>query len=62
MSLLPEHPSVTGPADPEHDPAASYALEPAAVKALTDRIVDEGRDLRQLMRANLRPLKKLGRA
>lgn len=48
MSLLPEHPS----ADPEHDPAASYALEPAAVTALTDRI----------MTANLRLLKKLGRA
>jgi succinate-semialdehyde dehydrogenase/glutarate-semialdehyde dehydrogenase len=39
MSLQPEHPSVTGPADPEHDPTASYALEPVAVKALTDRIV-----------------------
>jgi succinate-semialdehyde dehydrogenase/glutarate-semialdehyde dehydrogenase len=39
MSLQPDHPSVTGPADPEHDPAASYALEPAAVRALTDRIL-----------------------
>ena len=39
MSLDPRQPSVTGPADPEHDPAASYALEPSAVKALTDRIV-----------------------
>ncbi|MEP6816166.1 MAG: aldehyde dehydrogenase family protein, partial [Marmoricola sp.] len=39
MTFQPEHPSVTGPADPEHDPTASYALEPAAVRALTDRIV-----------------------
>src|SRR6476619_6900936 len=39
MSLDPRQPSVTGPSDPEHDPAASYALEPSAVKALTDRIV-----------------------
>src|SRR6478735_5997812 len=39
MSLDPRQPSVTGPADPEHDPAASYALEPSAVRALTDRIV-----------------------
>jgi acyl-CoA reductase-like NAD-dependent aldehyde dehydrogenase len=39
MTLDPRQPSVTGPADPEHDPTASYALEPSAVKALTDRIV-----------------------
>ncbi len=39
MSLDPRQPAVTGPSDPEHDPAASYALEPSAVKALTDRIV-----------------------
>ena len=39
MSLDPRQPFVTGPSDPEHDPAASYALEPSTVKALTDRIV-----------------------
>ena len=38
MSLHPES-DLTGPADPEHDPTASYALEPDVVKALTDRIV-----------------------
>ena len=30
---------VAGPQDPEHVPAASYALEPSAVRSLTDRIV-----------------------
>ncbi len=30
---------VDGPADPEHDPRASYALEPDYVRALTDRLV-----------------------
>ncbi|MDQ6642473.1 MAG: aldehyde dehydrogenase family protein, partial [Actinomycetota bacterium] len=39
MSVQPEHPPMTGPADPEHDPMGSYALEPAAVSALTARIV-----------------------
>lgn len=48
MSAQPERaqpdPSVHGSsdhrlADPEHDPAASYALEPSYVRALTDRIV-----------------------
>ncbi len=28
-----------GPADPEHDPTASYALDPAYVRALTNRVV-----------------------
>ena len=28
-----------GPADPEHDPTASYALDPAYVRALTARVV-----------------------
>ena len=28
----------TGPADPEHDPRASYALDPAYVRSLTSRI------------------------
>src|SRR5262245_48929134 len=28
-----------GPADPVHDPTASYALEPAYARALTDRVV-----------------------
>ncbi|WP_122818574.1 succinic semialdehyde dehydrogenase [Nocardioides pantholopis] len=31
-------PTVAGPPDPEHDPAASYALEPAYVEALTRRV------------------------
>src|SRR3954454_15134933 len=31
-----QHP---GPADPEHDPTASYALDPAYVRALTNRVV-----------------------
>ncbi len=29
----------TGPADPEHDPTASYALDPAYVRSLTSRVV-----------------------
>jgi succinate-semialdehyde dehydrogenase/glutarate-semialdehyde dehydrogenase len=29
----------SGPADPEHDPTASYALDPAYVRALTGRVV-----------------------
>lgn len=37
--MTAQHPSVTGPADPEHDLMATYALEPEYVKALTDRIV-----------------------
>ena len=32
-------PLVDGPRDPEHDPAASYALEPEYVESLTRRIV-----------------------
>ena len=32
-------PALVGPPDPEHDPRASYALEPAYVRALTDRLV-----------------------
>ncbi|HEX6148501.1 succinic semialdehyde dehydrogenase [Nocardioides sp.] len=32
-------PLLDGPADPEHDPRASYALEPGYVRALTDRLV-----------------------
>ena len=32
-------PLLDGPADPEHDPRASYALEPDYVRALTDRLV-----------------------
>ena len=31
--------STAGPADPELDPSASYALEPAYVRELTDRVV-----------------------
>lgn len=37
MTAQPEH--VAGPADPEHDLMATYALEPDYVKRLTDRIV-----------------------
>jgi acyl-CoA reductase-like NAD-dependent aldehyde dehydrogenase len=36
----PSHSSEqVGPADPEHDPTASYALDPAYVRALTSRVV-----------------------
>lgn len=35
----PGGPLVEGPRDPEHDPAASYALEPDYVAALTARLV-----------------------
>ncbi len=45
MVLMPE-PSrepapvgLAGPADPEHDPTASYALDPGYVRSLTDRVV-----------------------
>jgi succinate-semialdehyde dehydrogenase / glutarate-semialdehyde dehydrogenase len=31
--------SPSGPADPEHDPTASYALDPSYVRSLTSRIV-----------------------
>ena len=39
MSEQSPQASVTGPHDPEHDPAASYALEPGYVEALTRRVV-----------------------
>src|SRR5512144_374385 len=29
----------SGPADPEHDPTASYALDPAYVRSLTSRVL-----------------------
>ena len=32
-------PLVDGPADPEHDPTASYALEPSYVARLTGRVL-----------------------
>src|SRR3954465_14104438 len=32
-------PALVGPPDPEHDPRASYALEPEYVAALTARLV-----------------------
>ena len=43
MSASPEPapsggPLIDGPADPEHDPTASYALEPEDVARLTQRI------------------------
>jgi len=31
--------AAAGPADPEHDPTASYALDPAYVRSLTSRIL-----------------------
>jgi succinate-semialdehyde dehydrogenase / glutarate-semialdehyde dehydrogenase len=36
------NPSTRLPADPEHDPRASYAFEPEYVAALTDRVVASG--------------------
>lgn len=33
------HPLVEGPRDPEHDPGASYALDPKYVASLTDRVL-----------------------
>eukprot|EP01032_Pedospumella_encystans_P006870 gene6870-8240_t len=33
------NPLTEGPADPEHDPTASYALEPEYVDALTARLL-----------------------
>ena len=42
MTLQPEpsHSSEhAGPADPEHDPRASYALDPAYARELTKRVV-----------------------
>jgi succinate-semialdehyde dehydrogenase / glutarate-semialdehyde dehydrogenase len=38
----PSDPVVEGPHDPEHDPTASYALEPAYVAALAGRLVATG--------------------
>lgn len=39
MTAQPDRPSTsTGPADPEHDVSASYALEPADVRRLTRRV------------------------
>ncbi|MFC5727638.1 MULTISPECIES: succinic semialdehyde dehydrogenase [Nocardioides] len=35
----PGNPAVAGPHDPEHDPRASYALEPELVARLTDRVL-----------------------
>ena len=35
----PDRPVVDGPRDPEHDPAAAYALEPEYVGRLTDRLL-----------------------
>jgi len=32
-------PTVEGPHDPEHDPTASYALEPDVTAALTRRVL-----------------------
>jgi acyl-CoA reductase-like NAD-dependent aldehyde dehydrogenase len=41
-------PLVDGPADPEHDPRASYALEPGEVRRLTDRILATSGDTAQV--------------
>ena len=40
-------PLVGGPADPEHDPTASYALEPDYVASLTDRILATSGEAKQ---------------
>ncbi|MCW2757334.1 MAG: gabD2 [Nocardioidaceae bacterium] len=57
MTSSSQHPSVTGPADPEHDPLASYALEPDAVRALTDRILaTSGRSVTTLTPITGQPL------
>ena len=37
--MPPSSPRLEGPADPEHDPTASYALEPAYVESLTARVL-----------------------
>ncbi|MBU1802813.1 MAG: succinate-semialdehyde dehydrogenase (NADP(+)) [Actinobacteria bacterium] len=43
----PGRPLVEGPADPEHDPTASYALEPEYVERLTSRLLaTSGRTVR----------------
>lgn len=39
MTSYPEHSTTAGPADPEHDVTASFALEPDDVRALTRRVV-----------------------
>lgn len=43
MTAHPDRPTeTTGPADPEHDVRASYALEPSRVRELTARLVATG--------------------
>ncbi|MDQ4084436.1 MAG: succinic semialdehyde dehydrogenase [Actinomycetota bacterium] len=39
MTAQPGRPPVTGPADPEHDPSATYALDPALARRLTSRVL-----------------------
>jgi succinate-semialdehyde dehydrogenase / glutarate-semialdehyde dehydrogenase len=41
MTAQPRQPGspLTGPADPEHDPSATYALDPALARRLTERIL-----------------------
>lgn len=56
MSLQPD-PATELPHDPEHDPRASYALEPDYVRALTDRVVSTtGRSLPTYAPATGQPL------
>ncbi len=42
MSAQQPDPTLSGPHDPEHDPRASYALEPAYVRRLTDHVLATG--------------------
>ncbi|MFT3874546.1 MAG: succinic semialdehyde dehydrogenase [Nocardioides sp.] len=50
-------PVVDGPRDPEHDPSASYALEPEYVEALTRRILStSGRTAQTFSPLNGQPL------
>jgi succinate-semialdehyde dehydrogenase/glutarate-semialdehyde dehydrogenase len=50
-------PRLVGPRDPEHDPSASYALEPEYVEGLTRRVVaSSGRSERVVTPVNGQPL------
>ncbi len=39
MNAQQPDPTLTGPHDPEHDPTAAYALDPAHARRLTDRVL-----------------------
>ncbi|MCD6638459.1 MAG: succinate-semialdehyde dehydrogenase (NADP(+)), partial [Nocardioides sp.] len=50
-------PIIEGPGDPEHDPSATYALDPGYVRRLTDRLVaTSGRTLTQVSPLDGAPL------